>query len=327
MKQLYIFFILMLIMPILIAQVPQKFSYQAVVRDADNKLVVNKQVGMRVSILKGNINGVEVFKELCNPNPFSNSNGLITVEIGSGAAITGNFSKINWAEDSYYIKTEIDPLGGTNYTIIGTTQLLSVPYALHAKTVENDGLILPYHGIDSINNSEVFKIENTSISDLNSIAIKAKGAVGISTEGHYGIVATATKLIKNSTDTPKAIQGIANENCFSGYFEGGFFRVNSPKIFLGKNSIGIERIFSLHGYTSSNSHETKINLGFHSSFVRVLSVEIKINDTSWYGGTHYTSSSGGVNYALKDNYLYLYVEPNSTYREKPYRILCLEIAD
>lgn len=114
------------------AQVPQKFSYQAVVRNAEGKLVTNQAVGMKVSILKGSASGAVVYQEIYNPNPETNANGLLTLQIGSGVVMSGDFSSIDWSSGSYYVKTEIDPTGGTNYSITGTSQLLSVPFALRA---------------------------------------------------------------------------------------------------------------------------------------------------------------------------------------------------
>jgi hypothetical protein len=121
-----------LLTAILWAQSPQKMSYQAIIRDAGNNLVVSQSVGMRVSILQGSAAGMEVYKEIFNPNPVTNANGLVTLEIGSGIPVLGSFAAINWANGSYYIKTETDPGGGTNYTITGISQLLSVPYALYS---------------------------------------------------------------------------------------------------------------------------------------------------------------------------------------------------
>ncbi|MCI4442199.1 MAG: hypothetical protein JHC39_01730, partial [Lentimicrobium sp.] len=114
------------------AQTPQKMSYQAVIRNASNALVTNQGVGIKITILQGSAVGVEVYKELFNPNPITNNNGLVTLEIGTGLPVTGTFSAINWANGLYFIKTETDPTGGTNYTVSGTSQLLSVPYALYA---------------------------------------------------------------------------------------------------------------------------------------------------------------------------------------------------
>jgi hypothetical protein len=119
-----------------IAQAPQKMSYQAVIRNSSNALVTNTQVGMRISILQGSATGIEVYKEIYNPNPSTNANGLVSIEIGAGIALTGTFATIDWSGGSYFIKTEIDPVGGNNYTITGTSQLLSMPYALYAKSAE-----------------------------------------------------------------------------------------------------------------------------------------------------------------------------------------------
>jgi hypothetical protein len=138
MKKLFTLFISFLIcIAMLRAQSPQKMSYQAVVRDAAGKLVVNQGVGIRISILQGSATGTEVFKEIYNPNYQTNTNGLVTLEIGSGLSLTGTFAGINWANGPYFIKTEIDPTGGTNYTVVGTSQLLSVPFALYAKTADS----------------------------------------------------------------------------------------------------------------------------------------------------------------------------------------------
>ena len=125
-----------LIATALSAQVPEKMSYQAVVRNNKNALVANQQIGLRISIIQGTINGPEVYREVFHPNPVTNANGLISAEIGSGTPIMGTFSSIDWANGPYFIQAEIDTTGGTIYTIIGTTQMLSVPYALHAKTAE-----------------------------------------------------------------------------------------------------------------------------------------------------------------------------------------------
>ena len=121
------------------AQSPQKMSYQAVVRNSSNELVKSSPVGMRISILRSSATGTEVYKEIFNPNPQTNSNGLVTIEIGAGTVITGIFANIDWSSGPCFLKTETDPTGGTNYTISGTSQLLSVPYALYSKTSQDAG--------------------------------------------------------------------------------------------------------------------------------------------------------------------------------------------
>ena len=120
------------------AQSPQKMSYQCVVRNTSGALVTNKSVGVRISILQGSASGTVVYQETYNPNPQTNANGLLTIEIGSGLIISGSFSSVNWYSGPYFLKTETDPSGGTTYTITGTSQLLSVPYE-HAIKRNNIG--------------------------------------------------------------------------------------------------------------------------------------------------------------------------------------------
>lgn len=121
---------------VVMSQAPQKISYQAVIRDAGNLLVSNQTVGTQISILQSTPTGVAVYIE--RHTPTTNTNGLISFEIGSGTTVAGSFTTIDWTAGPYFIKTETDPTGGTAYTISGTSQLLSVPYALHANSVENE---------------------------------------------------------------------------------------------------------------------------------------------------------------------------------------------
>ena len=111
-----------------LAQAPKKMSYQAVIRNNRNVLIASTAVNMRISILRGSGTDIAVYVE--TQSAITNANGLVSLQIGTGAAVFGTFSNIDWANGPYYIKTETDPLGGTSYTISGTSELLSVPYAL-----------------------------------------------------------------------------------------------------------------------------------------------------------------------------------------------------
>ena len=112
------------------AQSPYKMSYQAVFRNASNALIINTVVATKISILQTTATGTVVYSE--RQTPTTNANGLAILEIGGGTVLSGNFATINWANGPYFIKTETDPNGGTSYTISGTSQLLSVPFALYA---------------------------------------------------------------------------------------------------------------------------------------------------------------------------------------------------
>jgi hypothetical protein len=133
MKKLLLCLVVISITMSAFTQAPQKMSYQCVVRNASGTLITNQSVGLKISILQGTMSGAVIYSETYSPNPQTNANGLVTIEIGDGIPVTGTFSAINWASGPYFLKTETDPTGGTSYTITGTSQLLSVPYALHAK--------------------------------------------------------------------------------------------------------------------------------------------------------------------------------------------------
>jgi len=114
------------------AQAPDKMSYQAVIRNASNALVANAGVGMKISILQTSASGTVVYAE--SQTPTTNTNGLASLQIGDGTVLSGNMANIDWSAGPYFIKTETDPTGGSSYTITATSQLMSVPYALYAKT-------------------------------------------------------------------------------------------------------------------------------------------------------------------------------------------------
>jgi trimeric autotransporter adhesin len=113
------------------AQVPQQFNYQAMARNSSGQALANITIKSKISILDGSATAPTVYSEIRSVT--TNQLGLFTIAIGStGATTTGNFSTINWATGSKFIKVEIDPLNGTNFTTLGNTELLSVPYALYA---------------------------------------------------------------------------------------------------------------------------------------------------------------------------------------------------
>jgi hypothetical protein len=128
MKKIYIFIIGILLASNAFAQAPQKMSYQAIIRNASNTLITSSSVGMKISILQGAATGTPAYIETQTTS--TNTNGLVSIEIGTGTVIMGTFSAINWSNGPYFIKTETDPSGGSTYTISGVSELMSVPYAL-----------------------------------------------------------------------------------------------------------------------------------------------------------------------------------------------------
>lgn len=116
------------------AQVPQGFNFQAVARSADGEVLKDTPLGVKISILKGTEEGTSVYSE--TQTPTTNAAGMLQLVIGEGTS-EDDFSAIDWPSDNYFVKLEIDPAGGTDYEPLGTTRLLSVPYALLAHNVVN----------------------------------------------------------------------------------------------------------------------------------------------------------------------------------------------
>ncbi|WP_241330100.1 beta strand repeat-containing protein [Chryseobacterium arthrosphaerae] len=186
-----------------LSQAPEKMSYQAVIRNGSGQLLGNQSIAVRVSILQGSPAGAEIYAERLTGN--TNANGLVSLEIGTGTVITGTFASINWPAGSYYLKTETDPAGGTNYTITGTSQLLSVPYAMYAKSAGNSGgtFTIPY--INTVNNSStLFSLTNdgdgTSLEGNNTTTTSNIAAVrGVVTSASPGGFSSAVRGINNGT--------------------------------------------------------------------------------------------------------------------------------
>jgi hypothetical protein len=166
------------------AQTPEKMSYQAIVRDANNTLLVDKLVGIQVSILQNSETGSEVYIE--THSVVTNMNGLFALEIGTGVT-SYDFSSIDWSNGPYFVKVETDPNGADNYSISGVSQLMSVPFALYAKASGNG---ITTSQADAI----VTNTAKTGITSDQADAIVANTTkTGITTDQSDAIVANTTK--------------------------------------------------------------------------------------------------------------------------------------
>jgi hypothetical protein len=145
-KHILFFAALMLVSSAYIyGQSPQSFKYQTKAKDASGNNIVNKLVSFRMSIVQGTMSGPVSYKEIdtATTNPF----GLATLDIGYGKVVSGNMAAINWSNGPYFIKIEFDPNGGNNFTLMGISQMLSVPYALYAQTAGTVDAKTPGQGI------------------------------------------------------------------------------------------------------------------------------------------------------------------------------------
>lgn len=130
MKKITLLSLFLMFMAGVFAQVPQKMAYQAVIRNASGQLLVNTAVGIRVTIHMDTESGPDVFME--GHTVTTNANGLVNLQIGTGTPLGGNLATVAWGASQHFIRIEVDPAGGSNYSITSVSELLSVPYAFHA---------------------------------------------------------------------------------------------------------------------------------------------------------------------------------------------------
>jgi len=223
MRKLYAILVAVLLTATVWAQAPQKMSYQAVIRNSSDKLVANTLIGMEINIRQGSTSGTVVYSE--TQTPTTNANGLVSIEIGGGAG----FSTINWGSNTYYIETKtavVVPL--TTYTITGVSQLLSVPYALNAKTAESiTGTITETDPVykssqaANITANDITKLSNlsgTNTGDQDLTGLATTSAVSTSLnlkvdkEAGTGNVAFTGNIAMNGSQTVKVTLLTANQN-------------------------------------------------------------------------------------------------------------------
>ncbi|MEI6852409.1 MAG: hypothetical protein WCL06_06180 [Bacteroidota bacterium] len=117
------------------AQAPTIFKYQSIVRDNSGSIIASQLVKFRITLLKGSPTGTASYTE--QHTTATNQYGLANLEIGNGSSAIGSIDTLQWGNADYFIKIELDPTGSSSFQVMGTTQLLSVPYALYANVAGN----------------------------------------------------------------------------------------------------------------------------------------------------------------------------------------------
>jgi trimeric autotransporter adhesin len=254
------------------AQTPQAMSYQAVIRNASNVLVTNAPIGMKISILQSSASGTPVFVE--TQTTTTNANGLASIAIGSGTVVTGSFAGIDWANGPYFIKTETDPTGGTSYTITGTSQLLSVPYALYAATSGNSNNTWNTYGNIGTNPAANFvgttddtdltfkrhntysgsiRINNTSLG-YNSLSLESSGQYSVAV-GSYALGKSSNSGTYNTAVGNSALESnsTGNGNSAFGRTSLGFNQSGEYNSGFGYNTLGSNKLGNQNTAIGTNS--------------------------------------------------------------------------
>ena len=224
------------------AQSPEKFTYQSIIKTSAGYLLKNQDVGLKISVLFNSSNGIAVYSE--EHTVESNNNGLVTLIIGEGVS-SDVFSDIDWGGGEFFLKVEVDPEGGINYTMNQTSQLLSVPYALYA---ENSSVNLSVIGQSYItysgNQISANKIDaSNDITGLSNVGISGDYADLTNTptlfDGDYTSLANKPTLFDgdyaNLTNTPTLFDGdYANLTNTPTLFDGDYTSLtNKPTLFDG----------------------------------------------------------------------------------------------
>jgi hypothetical protein len=213
MKRNYTLLLFLLATVSILAQTPEKMSYQAVLRDASNVLLTNQEVGMQISILQTTITGTAVYVE--TQTKTTNINGLLSLAIGTGTS-SDDFSAIDWSAGPYFIKTATDPSGGSSYTITGTSQLMSVPFAMYAKT-SGSATPGPQGETGAQGTNETPGIQGATGADGAPGADGSNGSNGAKgDQGIQGETGTAGADGKNGSNGAKGDHGIQGETGTTG---------------------------------------------------------------------------------------------------------------
>ena len=181
-----------------IAQAPQKINFQSILRNSSGEVIGNSSVSLKISILSGSINSSSVYSETHAKT--TDASGLISLQIGNGTVISGIFANIDWGGASHFIKLEADFSGGSNYVVLGTQELMSVPYALYATKTDTSVLNLTSRLATKLSGTD-------TVSLSNRINAKAPLANPVFTGTVSGVTKTMVGLgnVDNSSDLNKPV--------------------------------------------------------------------------------------------------------------------------
>src|SRR5690606_33402763 len=150
----------------------QGINYKAIIKDGSGNVVANDLIQVQFTILQG---AASVYQETHSPT--TDANGIVILNIGEGAPISGTFNAIDWSADDHYLNVQINTGGGL--TDMGTTQFMAVPYAMHAKTAESVSSVITYSVGDFAHGGIVFWVDETGQHGLVAAKVDQNNGIGI----------------------------------------------------------------------------------------------------------------------------------------------------
>ncbi len=271
MKKLLLTFFLLVAVISLLAQAPNSFNYQAVVRDSQGEVLQNQNVSLLISILQGSETGTVVYSETHSKN--TNDHGLVSLKIGEGTVETDDFSNISWDNGPYFIKLELDPDGGTSYTEMGTTQLLSVPYALYAgqtKTIDHYNsdtlfVVKDYNGnvVFAVfpDGAKVFVNDTSVKGPVGGFAVSGRNS-SKNLKGEYEIMKitpdSARFYVNQGAKGPVGGFAVSGRNNKKGILEDMFLTTSdSTRVYVNQTAKGPIGGFAVSGRNTGKSNNAK----------------------------------------------------------------------
>jgi uncharacterized protein (TIGR02145 family) len=197
--------IIMVFFPVFaISQVPQKINFQSVLRNTTGEVVSNSSVSLRISILSGTITGTSIYSETHTKT--TDAGGLMSLQIGSGTVLSGVFGDINWGSSAHFIKLEADFSGGSNFVVLGTQELMSVPYALYASKTDTSALNLTSRLATKLNATDTVSLSNRINANANTNSGSSDTSLlNLTNRFSTKLNVTDTTILSNRIDTKAPI--------------------------------------------------------------------------------------------------------------------------
>ncbi len=305
------------------AQTPQAFKYQAIARDISGNILMNQNVSFRISILQGSVSGTSMYTE--TQTATTNQFGLANLNIGNGTVVSGNFSTISWGTNIYFVKMEFDATGGSSYVLMGTSQLLSVPYSLYSK---NAGNSLSDHDTSATNELQTLSQVGTnvmlsngggtiSVNDGDTSLWKASGSdiyfnsgrvrVGTSSSGYNFSVAGGIEIKQSATP------GVVFSPNVSATKNGNIFQTSDQLVFgaNGMTNIGSIDLNAPPSFNIDNSGALNYSQALRVKSGKTLEI---YNATNSNYASFYMNAAGTKlieNYTIEVNNGDVYVSNNT----------------